>query len=56
MGLFVEELRLGDIGRNEIRAECAQAALEMLVAFGFDDDQDLEDDDGPPSKGGVPLN
>lgn len=37
-GLFVEELRLNDIGRDQIRAETAQAALEMLAAFGLEDD------------------
>ncbi len=41
-GLFVEELKLGDIGRDEIRAQTAQAALEMLVAFGLLDDEDDE--------------
>lgn len=46
LGLFVEELRFGDIGRDEIRAETAQAALEMLVAFGFDDEEDGFDDGG----------
>ena len=40
LGLFVEELRLGDQDRDDIRAQTAQAALEMLVAFGFDDDED----------------
>ncbi len=40
-GLFVEQLTLGDIGRDEIRRQSAQAALEMLVAFGLpDDDED----------------
>ncbi len=53
LGLFVEELRLGDIGRDEIRGQTVQAALEMLVAFGFDDDDDLlETDDNPEN----PLN
>ena len=40
-GLFVEQLTLGDVGRDEIRRQSAQAALEMLVAFGLpDDDED----------------
>ena len=41
-GVFVEELQFGDIGREEIRNQTAQAALEMLVAFTLDgDDEDL---------------
>lgn len=52
LGLFVEELRFGDIGRDAVRAETAQAALEMLVAFGFDDD-DFDDDKLEPTP---PLN
>lgn len=47
-GLFVEELKLGNPGRDEIRAQTAQAALEMLVAFGL-----MDDDDGDVSP---PLN
>ncbi|MGB7287416.1 MAG: CinA family protein [Salaquimonas sp.] len=55
LGLFVEELRLGDIGRDEVRAETAQAALEMLVAFGFDDD-DLDELAGEVPDANGPLN
>lgn len=40
MGLFVEELQLGAVGRELIRAQTAQAALEMLVAFGLDEEED----------------
>lgn len=39
-GLFVEELRFGDIGRDEVRSQAAIAGLEMLVAFGLDEDED----------------
>lgn len=39
MGLFVEELQLGAVGREQIRAQTAQAALEMLVAFGLDEEE-----------------
>ena len=45
-GLFVEELRLGNQSRDEIRAQTAVAALEMLVAFGLPDDESEESD--PP--------
>ncbi|MCB1384453.1 MAG: CinA family protein [Nitratireductor sp.] len=38
MGLFVEELRLGSVGREVVRQQSAQVALEMLVAFGLEDD------------------
>lgn len=37
-GLFVEELRLGNKSRDEIRLETAQTALEMLVALGLSDE------------------
>ncbi len=54
MGLFVEELRLGYIGRDEVRAQSAQAALEMLVAFGFDDEDALDDIEPNHSDNGTP--
>jgi nicotinamide-nucleotide amidase len=47
-GLYVEELRFGDIGRDAVRNQSAQAALEMLVAFGLEDEfEDLGDYDPP---------
>lgn len=39
-GMFVEELKFGNIGRDEIRNQSAIAALEMIVAFGLPDDDD----------------
>lgn len=39
-GMFVEELKFGNIGRDEIRNQSAIAALEMIVAFGLPDDED----------------
>lgn len=39
-GMFVEELKFGNIGRNEVRNQSAIAALEMIVAFGLPDDED----------------
>lgn len=39
-GLFVEELQFGDIGRDEVRSQATIAALEMLVAFGLDEDEE----------------
>jgi len=47
-GLYVEELRLGDVGREAVRNQTAQAALEMLVAFGLDDEfEDLDEPEQP---------
>lgn len=45
-GLFVEELNLGNQSRDEIRAQTALAALEMLVAFGLPDEENEKSD--PP--------
>lgn len=39
-GMFVEELKFGNIGRDEVRNQSAIAALEMIVAFGLPDDED----------------
>ncbi|MFK7902701.1 MAG: CinA family protein [Nitratireductor sp.] len=41
-GMFVEELKFGNLGRHEIRSQSAIAALEMLVAFGLSDDEEDE--------------
>jgi nicotinamide-nucleotide amidase len=35
-GIFVEEFRFGDIGREKVREETAEKALEMLVAYALD--------------------
>lgn len=47
-GTFVEELRLGDLGRKKIRNQSALTALEMLVAFCIEDG-----DDTPPATDSV---
>ena len=49
MGLFVEELRLGAVGRELVSAQTAQAALEMLVAFGLDEEEDAAAEEPEPS-------
>lgn len=41
-GMFVEELKFGSIGRDEVRNQTAIAALEMIVAFGLPEDEDEE--------------
>ncbi len=42
-GVFVEELNLGEIDREEIRNQTAQAALEMLVAFALTDENEFDE-------------
>ena len=39
-GAYVEEFRFEDKGRDSIRNEAARMALEMLVAYGTNDDPD----------------
>ena len=51
-GTYVEELRLGDEGRGMIRRATALAALEMLVAFGLDEEPEESGDPmSPPGDG-----
>lgn len=38
-GAYVEEFRFGDHGRDAIRNETARMALEMLVAYGTEEDE-----------------
>ena len=37
-GAFVEEFQFGDIGRSNVRNETIKAALEMLLAYGLDEE------------------
>jgi nicotinamide-nucleotide amidase len=40
-GAFVEDFNFGEIGRDEVRRETVKEALEMLLAYGLDDEPDV---------------
>ncbi len=39
-GAFVEECQFGDIGRSEVRSKTINVALEMLLAYGLDEESE----------------
>ncbi|MDJ0613022.1 MAG: CinA family protein [Rhizobiaceae bacterium] len=41
-GAFVERFEFGDIGRDQVRRETIREALEMLLGYGIDGDDEAE--------------
>ncbi len=41
-GAYVEEFQFGEIGREAVRTETTKAAIEMLLAYGLDEEEEKQ--------------